>query len=81
MARSQQREALFVNNDTWADKYLIQFLIWNREAENLNSIHDSLKKYVRKRSTEKNKKNVCENVACLKKSFHFSMKNYVENRL
>jgi len=34
----------------------------------------SLVKYVRK-------KNFCENGVCWKKSFHFSMKNYVENSL
>jgi len=44
--RAQQREALFVNNDTRAVKYLVQFSIWNRGAKNLNSIYDSLEKCV-----------------------------------
>jgi len=75
-ARAQQREAFFVNSGTRTDKYLVKFLIWNRGAKNLNSIYDLLVKYVRKKN-----KNFCKNGACLKKSCHFSMKNYVENRL
>jgi len=66
-ARAQQREALFVNSGTQAIKNLVQFLIWNRGTKNLNSIYDSLVKYVRK----KNKKNFCENGACWKKVFIF----------
>jgi len=47
-ARAQQREALFVKIGTQADKYLVQFSIWNRGAKNLNSIYDSLEKYGKK---------------------------------
>jgi len=37
---------------------------------------------IHQRSTYgKNLKKICKNGACLKKSFHFSMKNNVENRL
>jgi len=37
------------NSATRAVKFLVQFSIWNREAKNLNSIYDSLVKYVRKK--------------------------------
>jgi len=64
---AQQRKTLFVNSDAQTDKYLIQFSIWKRGAKNLNSIYDSLEKYVR----TKNKKIFCKNGACLKKKFSF----------
>jgi len=69
-AKAQQREALFVNSGTRANKYFVQFSIWNKGAKNLNSIYDSLEKYLQK----KNIKKFCENGASLKKSCHFSMK-------
>jgi len=47
--RAQRKEALFVNSGTRADKYFVQFSIWNRGAKNLNSIYDSLEKYVWKK--------------------------------
>jgi len=75
MAVLEQRKTLFVNSGTQADKYLVQFSIWNRGVKNLYSLYDS-----REVHTKKNNKNFCENDA-LKKSFHFSIKNYVENRL
>jgi len=65
-ARVQKREALFVNSGTRAVKYLVQFSIWNRGAKNLNSIYNSLAKYVRKKN-----KFFCENGACWKKIFIF----------
>jgi len=67
-----------MNSGTQAVKYLVQFSIWNRGAKSLNSIYDSLVKCVRK----KNKKNFVKFMLVGKKSFfHFSIKNYVENRL
>jgi len=55
-ARTQQStlvnsgtEALFVNSGTRKNKYLVQFSIWNKGVKNVNSIYDSLEKYVRKK--------------------------------
>jgi len=53
MAALEQREVLFVKNGTRAVKYLVQFSIWNRGTKNLNSIYDSLVKYVRKKKLKK----------------------------
>jgi len=47
------KEKLFVNSGTRAVKYLVQFSIWNRWSKNLNSIYDSLVKYVRKKNKKK----------------------------
>jgi len=69
MAALEQKEALFVYSGTQT-KNLVQFSIWNRGTKNLNSIYDSLVKYVRK----KNKKDFCENGACWKKSSYISIK-------
>jgi len=49
MVTLEPSKVLFLNNGTRAVKYLVQFSIWNRGVKNLNSIYDSLEKYVRKK--------------------------------
>jgi len=39
-----------MNSGTRTIKYLVQFSIWNRRVKNLNSLYDSLIKYVRKKN-------------------------------